>query len=117
MLIKAFFAISAHSDVHSAIPVAEELIARGGQAVFYLTDQFTPRVRRAGAGFRPHDPAADLYERLSAASPLTRWRIPGIARRTRDIAATVSTEKWAASAVTILERIPAEHDERGGYDG
>ena len=109
--------IPAHSDVHSAIPVAEELIARGGQAVFYLTDQFTPRVRRADAGFRPHDPAVDLYEWLSAANPLTPMADPGHRPGARDIAATVSTEKWAASAVTILERIPAEHDERGGYDG
>lgn len=72
MLIKTlFFVIPAHGDVHSAIPVAEELIARGGQATFYLTDSFAPRVRRAGADFRPLNPAVDLYDRLSAGNPLT----------------------------------------------
>lgn len=66
-----FFVIPAHSDVHSALPVAEELIARGGEAVFYLTDSFAPQVRRAGAEFRRLDPAVDLYDRLSSGNPLT----------------------------------------------
>jgi len=63
--------IPAHSDVHSTLPVAEELIARGDQVTFYLTEEFAPTVRRIGAGFRPLDPAVDLYHQLSAGNPLT----------------------------------------------
>jgi MGT family glycosyltransferase len=63
--------IPAHSDVQSALPVAEELIGGGGEVVFYLTEPFAPQVRRIGAQFRPLDPALDLYEELSRGNPLT----------------------------------------------
>lgn len=63
--------IPAHSDVHTAIPVAEELIARGDQVTFYLTEPFAPTVRRIGASFQPLDPAVDLYDQLSRGNPLS----------------------------------------------
>lgn len=63
--------IPAHSDVHSVVPVAEELIARGHQVTFYLTEEFAPAVRRVGAAFQPLDPAVDLYDQLSSGNPLT----------------------------------------------
>jgi MGT family glycosyltransferase len=71
-LIKTlFFVIPAHSDVQSALPVAQELIDRGGEVVFYLTEQFAPQVRRIGASLRPLDPALDLYPQLSGGNPLS----------------------------------------------
>lgn len=63
--------IPAHSDVHSALPVAEELISAGEEVVFYLTEPFAEQVRRSGAQFRPLDPALDLYEELSRGNPLS----------------------------------------------
>jgi MGT family glycosyltransferase len=63
--------IPAHSDVQSALPVAEELIGRGDEVTFYLTEQFEPHVRRIGAGFRPLDPSVDLYDELARGTPLS----------------------------------------------
>jgi len=67
-----FFVIPAHSDMYTALPVAEELVGRGEEVVFYTTEQFAPAVRAAGAGFRPLDPEpVRLYEQLSGGSPLS----------------------------------------------
>ena len=58
--------------MHSALPVAEELIDGGDQAVFYTTPAFAPAVQAAGAEYRPLGPApVGLYEELSGGSPLS----------------------------------------------
>lgn len=51
--------------------MAAELIDRGDEVTFYLTERFAPAVRRVGAGFRPLDPAVDLYDQLNDGTPMS----------------------------------------------
>lgn len=57
--------------MQSAVPVAEELISRGHQVTFYLTEEFASAVRGIGAGFRALDPETGRrYQELSSGNPL-----------------------------------------------
>jgi MGT family glycosyltransferase len=49
------FNVPAHGHVNPTLPVVRELVVRGEQVVYYLTDEFEPQIRRTGAGFRRVD--------------------------------------------------------------
>src|SRR3954466_12921397 len=49
------FNVPAHGHVNPTLPVVRELVARGEQVVYSLTDEFEPQVRRTGAVFRRID--------------------------------------------------------------
>lgn len=46
------FNVPAHGHVNPTLPVVAELVARGEQVVYYLTEEFEPQIRRIGADFR-----------------------------------------------------------------
>src|SRR5918912_1474382 len=46
------FNVPAHGHVNPTLPVVRELVSRGEQVVYYLTDEFEPQIRRTGAEFR-----------------------------------------------------------------
>jgi hypothetical protein len=46
------FNVPAHGHVNPTLPVVRELVSRGEQVVYYLTDEFEPQIRRTGAAFR-----------------------------------------------------------------
>src|SRR5919112_1419278 len=46
------FNVPAHGHVNPTLPVVRELVSRGEQVVYYLTDEFEPQIRQTGAEFR-----------------------------------------------------------------
>src|SRR5919202_6292125 len=46
------FNVPAHGHVNPTLPVVRELVSRGEQVVYYLTDEFEPQIRHTGAEFR-----------------------------------------------------------------
>ncbi len=46
-----FFNAPAHGHVNPTLPVVRELVSRGEQVAYYLTDEFEPQIRRTGAEF------------------------------------------------------------------
>lgn len=46
------FNVPAHGHVNPTLPVVRELVSRGEQVAYYLTDEFEPQIRHAGAEFR-----------------------------------------------------------------
>lgn len=46
------FNVPAHGHVNPTLPVVRELVSRGEQVAYYLTDDFEPQIRHTGAEFR-----------------------------------------------------------------
>lgn len=46
--------IPAHGHVNSTLPIVQELVRRGEQVVYYLTEEFRSVVEATGATFRPY---------------------------------------------------------------
>jgi UDP:flavonoid glycosyltransferase YjiC (YdhE family) len=46
------FNVPAHGHVNPTLPVLRELVSRGEQVAYYLTDEFEPQIRHTGAEFR-----------------------------------------------------------------
>jgi NDP-glycosyltransferase len=46
------FNVPAHGHVNPTLPVVGELLTRGEQVVYYLTDEFEPQIRHTGSSFR-----------------------------------------------------------------
>jgi MGT family glycosyltransferase len=46
------FSVPAYGHVNPTLPVVRELVDRGVQVAYYLTEEFEPQVRHAGAEFR-----------------------------------------------------------------
>ena len=46
------FNVPAHGHVNPTLPVVRELVSRGEQVAYYLTDEFEPQIRHTGAEFR-----------------------------------------------------------------
>src|SRR5215210_162994 len=46
------FNVPAHGHVNPTLPVVRELVSRGKQVAYYLTDEFEPQIRHTGAEFR-----------------------------------------------------------------
>src|SRR5215211_3376006 len=46
------FNVPAHGRVNPTLPVVRELVSRGEQVAYYLTDEFEPQIRHTGAEFR-----------------------------------------------------------------
>ena len=47
-----FLTVPAHGHVNPTLPVAQELVSRGEEVIYYTTDQFQARVKVTGARFR-----------------------------------------------------------------
>jgi UDP:flavonoid glycosyltransferase YjiC (YdhE family) len=54
--------VPAHGHVNPTLPVVGELVARGEQVVYYLTDEFEPQIRRTGAVFRRIDGIQNRFD-------------------------------------------------------
>jgi MGT family glycosyltransferase len=46
------FNVPAHGHVNPTLPVVRELVSRGEQVAYYLTDEFEPQIQQTGAEFR-----------------------------------------------------------------
>jgi MGT family glycosyltransferase len=55
-----FFPMSAHGHVNPLLPLLQELVSRGEEAVVYATREFEAAVRHTGAAFRPLDDALGI---------------------------------------------------------
>ena len=59
-----FYIAPAHGHVNPLLPAVQALVSRGHEVCVYLTREFEPAVRRAGATFRPLDDRFGLPEKL-----------------------------------------------------
>jgi MGT family glycosyltransferase len=50
-----FISIPLRSHAHPTFPIAQELVARGDEVIYYLTDQFKQTIEATGATFRKYD--------------------------------------------------------------
>lgn len=60
-----FLICPAHGHVNPTLPVAHELVARGEEVVYYLTDEFKERVERTGSLFRRIDNTFDTSNEIA----------------------------------------------------
>lgn len=51
----AFFNVPLHGHVNATLPVVRELVDRGEEISYYLTDSFRPQVERTGARFQRYE--------------------------------------------------------------
>ncbi len=52
-----FLNVPAHGHVNPTLAVAQELVRRGEQVIYYLTEEFRAAVEATGATFRPYQSA------------------------------------------------------------
>ena len=50
----AMFSTPGHGHVNPTLALTQELVARGEQVIYYLTDEFRPAVEATGATFRSY---------------------------------------------------------------
>lgn len=67
-----FFIPPAHGHVNPTLPVAYELVNRGEEVVYYLTDEFKTRVQRTGAVFRQVDNTFDVSKQITKMQAYSR---------------------------------------------
>jgi MGT family glycosyltransferase len=122
------FNVPAHGHVNPTLPVVRELVSRGEQVVYYLTDEFESQIRQTGAEFRriedmqmgsgpppgvsamgQNDPAkvrqmmAAFFPRMMAGG---LWLVPGLVDRARvedaDCVVYDSFCPWGRALAAIL---------------
>lgn len=64
-----FLNVPAHGHVNPTLAVAQELVRRGEQVIYYLTEGFRAAVEATGATFRPYESAMGKMQ--PPASPMT----------------------------------------------
>jgi hypothetical protein len=52
------FNIPAHGHVNPTLAVVQELVARGEEVMYYLTDEFKHKIQSTGVAFRRYEPVA-----------------------------------------------------------
>ncbi|HET8842652.1 MAG TPA: macrolide family glycosyltransferase, partial [Ktedonobacteraceae bacterium] len=63
-----FINIPSHSHVNSTLPIVQELVQRGEDVVYYLTDEFRATVEATGATFRRYESKIEQINRAAAAA-------------------------------------------------
>ncbi len=99
----AFFSAPAHGHVNPTLALAQELVARGEQVIYYLTEEFRPAVEATGATLRPYRSA--MFDALRSSSPIGKPKSglqPGM------IFPKMIRESFQALP-QFLETVPAEH--------
>src|SRR5262249_26090274 len=56
-----FFNVPAHGHVNPSLPLAAELVRRGHDIVYYLTESYRAKVEATGANFQPYTSIHDDY--------------------------------------------------------
>lgn len=85
------FNVPAYGHVNPTLPVVCELVSRGEQVAYYLTDEFEPQIRHTGAEFRRIEDT-----QLGSGPP------PGMNAMGRtDPAKVRCTSRWAPSSTRI----------------
>jgi hypothetical protein len=77
-----FVEMPASGHVNPTLPIAQELVRRGEQVIYYCDDEFRDRIEQAGATFRPY-PTGCLTSRDIALATQTGdlLRVPGVILR------------------------------------
>ena len=63
-----FINIPSTSHVNSTLPIVQELVARGEEVIYYLTDAFKDVVEATGATFRCYESKLDEINKVAASS-------------------------------------------------
>lgn len=63
-----FINIPSHSHVNSTLPIVQELVARGEEVIYYLTDSFQQTVEATGATFRRYDSKIEQINKAATAA-------------------------------------------------
>ncbi|WP_257463251.1 macrolide family glycosyltransferase [Archangium lipolyticum] len=76
----AFFNVPLHGHVNATLPVVRELVDRGEDITYYLTESFRPQVERAGARFHRYESTLEGGPNAGSALILPA-RMPGESRQ------------------------------------
>lgn len=63
-----FINIPSHSHVNSTLPIVQELVQRGEEVIYYLTDAFQPAIEATGATFRRYESKIEQINKAAAAA-------------------------------------------------
>jgi MGT family glycosyltransferase len=63
-----FINIPSNSHVNSTLPIVQELVARGEEVIYYLTDAFKDVIEATGATFRSYESKLDQINKVAASS-------------------------------------------------
>jgi MGT family glycosyltransferase len=78
-----FFGLPAHGHTNPTLPLVRELVDRGEEVVYYSSEAFEERIRRAGAEFRPY--RASVLENFSTVTERMEQLAFLLMRATRDV--------------------------------
>ncbi|QBD81378.1 hypothetical protein EPA93_37550 [Ktedonosporobacter rubrisoli] len=71
MTIYAVLTVPGYGHVNPTLALAEELIARGEQVIYYLPEEFRASVEATGAIFRPYE--SEAWTKFLPAWLLLSW--------------------------------------------
>ncbi|GHO65437.1 glycosyl transferase [Ktedonobacter sp. SOSP1-52] len=57
----AFVNLPLHAHINPTLPIVEELVARGDQVVYYLTEKYRSAIETTGATFHPYQSKTEQY--------------------------------------------------------
>ena len=109
----------AHGHINPTLPVAQELVQRGQQVVYYNTEEFRPAIERTGALFRSYPTELLSSEQirqalqggnminipvllLRATEKLLPFLLPALERELPDLLFFDSIAVWGKMAATLL---------------
>ncbi|MCB0083678.1 MAG: hypothetical protein KDE47_22215, partial [Caldilineaceae bacterium] len=109
----------AHGHINPTLPVAQELVQRGQQVVYYNTEEFRPAIERTGALFREYPTELLSSEQirqvlqggnminipvllLRATEKLLPFLLPALERELPDLLFFDSIAVWGKMAATLL---------------
>src|SRR5713226_8720260 len=98
-----FFNFPAHGHVNPTLAIVEELIARGEQVVYYLTEEFRQTIEATGATFRPFQ--SDLFRLMQ---PQAQAGDSTIEKRQLTILPSLMVRGSAQMLPHLLEYVQAE---------
>lgn len=109
----------AHGHINPTLPVAQELVRRGEQVIYYNTEEFRPAIEQTGALFRTQPEALLSAEQITqallggnminipvlllrATEKLLPFLLPALKREEPDLLFFDSIAVWGKMAATLL---------------
>ncbi len=114
MATYALFSAPGHGHVNPTLALAQELVARGEQVIYYLTEEFRPVVEATGATFRPYE--SEAFKMLRSGPPAAALTGKPNSGFQIGMLPTMMVRESTRVLPQLLEKMPAEHVDCVLYD-